>query len=94
MHILHTHTHMHLAAQKSVSSDGDKAGGADYNGDETRTNSQDDLILPSAATRKAGWLEVKTVLVRKNQTVAMKPKRRWKKYWGKYALHGMQLGLN
>ena len=92
----HTHTCILLpfAAQKSVSSDGDKAGGADYNGDETRTNSQDDLILPSAATRKAGWLEVKTVLVRKNQTVAMKPKRRWKKYWGKYALHGMQLGLN
>lgn len=77
-----------------MSSDGDKAGGADYNGDETRTNSQDDLILPSAATRKAGWLEVKTVLVRKNQTVAMKPKRRWKKYWGKYALHRMQLDLN
>lgn len=106
-YILTTHTCTHASApcihvyahrlllQKSTSSDGDKAGRADYNGDETRTNSQDDLILPSAATRKAGWLEVKTVLVRKNQTVAMKPKRRWKKYWGKcMACTRMQLVLN
>lgn len=29
------------------------------------------------------WLEVKTVLVRKNRKVAMASKRKWKKYWGK-----------
>ena len=28
------------------------------------------------------WLEVKTVLVRKNRKVAMASKRKWKKYWG------------
>ena len=28
------------------------------------------------------WLDLKTVLVRKNRKVAMKSKRRWKKYWG------------
>ena len=30
------------------------------------------------------WLEVKTVLIRKNRKVAMASKRKWKKYWGEY----------
>uniref|UniRef100_A0A1X7V0A0 Uncharacterized protein n=1 Tax=Amphimedon queenslandica TaxID=400682 RepID=A0A1X7V0A0_AMPQE len=38
--------------------------------------------------KKAGWLEVKGVLVRKNRKVAMKSTRRWKSHWavlkGKY----------
>ena len=29
------------------------------------------------------WLEMKTMLVRKNRKVAMKSKRRWRRYWGK-----------
>ena len=79
----YTHCAHIIIVQKSESSDSDKPGGVDLTGEDTMTNSQDDIILPSVTTRKAGWLELKTVLVRKNQTVAMKPKRRWKKYWGK-----------
>ncbi len=33
-------------------------------------------------TKFIRWLEVKTVLVRKNRKVAMASKRKWKKYWG------------
>lgn len=33
------------------------------------------------------WLEVKTVLVRKNRKVAMASKRKWKKYWGELNYH-------
>ena len=29
------------------------------------------------------WLEMKAILVSKNRKVAMKSKRKWKKYWGK-----------
>ena len=28
------------------------------------------------------WLELKSMLVRKNRKVAMKSKRRWRKFWG------------
>ena len=31
----------------------------------------------------SSWLELKAMLVRKNRKVAMKSKRRWRKFWGK-----------
>ena len=30
----------------------------------------------------SSWLELKAMLVRKNRKVAMKSKRRWRKFWG------------
>ena len=34
----------------------------------------------AALLRKAGWVELKMILVRKNKKVAMKSKRKWRKY--------------
>lgn len=36
------------------------------------------------------WLELKEMLVRKNRKVAMKSKRRWRKFWGKRDEEGVR----
>jgi hypothetical protein len=51
-----------------------------------------DIITEDDAISRAGWLEVKGVLVRKNKKVAMKANRHWKRYWA--VLRGRHIWLH
>jgi len=71
-----TGSHDDIDENKSSSSISTKAGDM-----EKEDRAAKSLLIQSTSIRKTGWLDVKAVLVRKNRKVAMKSKRRWKKYW-------------
>lgn len=46
-------------------------------------HSQTSCYQQGGATRKAGWLNVKSMLVQRKRKLERANKRSWKEYWGK-----------
>ena len=74
--LTHTHTHTHTLTQFTHS----HTHTLTHTHTHTHTHTYTHTLTLTHSHR---WLELKAMLVRKNRKVAMKSKRRWRRFWGK-----------